>query len=249
MRLVIDGVSRVFECLDAGIRGIEELHLRAGAIHSDEEARLGPLCQRLGVRLFRHDDQDFKALRLRPEGCRQLFAIVNYHEQDGVDSLLAEAPLPSTTVLALDGVTDPGNLGAVLRSALWFGVKDVILPRNNSAAINDTVMLRSAGALAHLRIHQVNNLPGVLLQLREVGFRVLGTVLQEGQELASADLSEPLVIVLGSEGRGMRRMVKKACDLLVTLPGSSPIGSLNVSAFAAVILYQRWTALHGQRQQ
>jgi 23S rRNA (guanosine2251-2'-O)-methyltransferase len=181
-----------------------------------------------------------------PAGCRSVFALLNYEETEGLEDLL-DLPVGDRGILALDGITDPGNLGAMIRSAVWFGVTDLILPRNNAAALNEAVLLRSAGALAHARIYRVNNLVRALEQLKEAGYWILGTSLTAKEDLAGADLSGPLVMVIGSEGKGMRRLVEASCDRLVKLAAPrAPIGSLNASAFTAVLLYQRWLSCAGK---
>ncbi len=247
MRLSVDGLSRVLECLAAGAGGLGAVVICEGALSREELQRLEGQAQHAKVPTQVLPRDRFLAHPACPAGCRSTFALLDYEETEGLDDLL-ELPVANRGILALDGITDPGNLGAMIRSAVWFGITDLILPKNNAAALNEAVLLRSAGALAHARIYRVNNLVRALEQLKEAGYWILGTSLGAKEELAGADLSGPLVMVIGSEGKGMRRLVEQSCDRLVKLGApQSPIGSLNASAFTAVLLYQRWLSCAGKK--
>ena len=140
-------------------------------------------------------------------------------------------------VVALDGVTDPRNLGAVVRSAAAFGAHAVVLPERRAAGMTATAWRTSAGAAARLPVARVTNLTRTLRSLQNQGFTVLG--LDADGEVASDDLSvgtDPVVIVVGSEGRGLSRLVGEACDQLVSIPMTSDTESLNASVAAAVLL-------------
>lgn len=144
----------------------------------------------------------------------------------------------TATVLALDGITDPQNLGAILRTAECFGVKLVILPKNNSASIdNPAVAKTSSGAINFLKIAVVNNLSQAIDLCKEHGFWVSGTSLGHNSvSLDKFEVANKLVWVMGSEGSGMRRLVSEHCDYLVTIPMSGNTQSLNVSVATGVVL-------------
>ncbi len=140
-------------------------------------------------------------------------------------------------VLVLDGITDPHNLGACLRTASAVGVHIVIAPRDRAAGLNATVRRAASGAAEHLPFIQVTNLVRTLKQLQDNGLWVTGTAM-EGNNIYQSDLTGPQVIVMGGEGRGMRRLTREHCDQLVYIPVSRDVGSLNVSVAAGVMLYE-----------
>jgi 23S rRNA (guanosine2251-2'-O)-methyltransferase len=154
------------------------------------------------------------------------------------DDLLATAEEATAPLLvALDGVTDPRNLGAVIRSAAAFGAQGVFLPSRRSAGMTATAWRTSAGAAARLPVAQVTNLTRALKQCQQQGFLVAG--LDADGELPLYQLEaavDPLVLVIGSEGRGLSRLVGETCDMRVSIPIASSVESLNASVAAAVAL-------------
>jgi 23S rRNA (guanosine2251-2'-O)-methyltransferase len=161
------------------------------------------------------------------------------HELDelaqGKDPVTGAAPF----LLAVDGVTDPGNLGALLRSAECAGVTGVLLPRHRAAHLSPTVTKAAAGAIEHLPMALVGGLPAALSRLSDLGVWVLGL---DGDAPASLfDLTlaaEPVVLVLGSEGKGLSRLVAQRCDTLVSIPLRGSMASLNVSAAGTLACYE-----------
>lgn len=141
------------------------------------------------------------------------------------------------TVVILDGITDPHNLGAIIRSCDCFGVDAIILPKDNSASINPTVAKVSAGAVNNLPIIVVNNLVRVMEDLQEAGFWIAGTALDDTSvDLFDFQPSNKMVWVMGNEGSGIRRLVAETCDYLVSIPMSGKTQSLNVSVATGVVL-------------
>jgi 23S rRNA (guanosine2251-2'-O)-methyltransferase len=146
---------------------------------------------------------------------------------------------PSAFLVALDGVTDPGNLGAVLRTAEACGATGVILPRHRSAHITPTVAKAAAGAIEYLPIALVAGIPAALE--RAAREKVWSVGLDGGSEQTIDDLAvatEPIVVVLGAEGRGLSRLTRDRCDLVVSIPMRGKIASFNVSAAAAIVLHE-----------
>jgi 23S rRNA (guanosine2251-2'-O)-methyltransferase len=141
-------------------------------------------------------------------------------------------------VVALDQVTDPHNLGAVCRSAEAAGASGVVIPVRRSAAVTAATCKSAAGAVEHLPVARVPNLADWLAQAKDSGAWIYGAASEAAATYTDADLGGKLVLVLGSEGRGLRRRVAEACDLLVSVPTRGRIGSLNVSAAAAVLLFE-----------
>jgi 23S rRNA (guanosine2251-2'-O)-methyltransferase len=149
-------------------------------------------------------------------------------------SAWGEAPL----LLALDGVQDPHNLGACLRTAWAAGVQGVIVPADRAVGLTPVVRKVAVGAAEHVPLFQVTNLARTLRMLGDAGFRILGADAHASQSLYQADLSGPLVWVLGAEGSGLRRLTQEACDLRVTIPLDAAAESLNVSVAAGVVLFE-----------
>ncbi len=162
-------------------------------------------------------------------------------------SELTAAEGEQALIIALDGVTDPHNLGAVIRTAAAFGAAAVIVAKDRSAPLNDAAVRASAGGVAHVPLMRVTNLSRALRQLTTQGYWVMGTAADAGTTVWDADLAGAIVLVLGAEGDGMRRGVASACDLTLHLPLPGAIGSLNVSVFAGIacaeVARQRRSAL------
>lgn len=140
--------------------------------------------------------------------------------------------------LVLDGVTDPHNLGACLRTADAAGVTAVIVPKDNSAALNGTVRKVASGAAETVPFVQVTNLARTLRLLQEQQVWVLGTAGEASQSLFAADFSGPVALVMGAEGEGMRRLTRETCDELIAIPLAGQVSSLNVSVAAGVCLFE-----------
>jgi 23S rRNA (guanosine2251-2'-O)-methyltransferase len=141
-------------------------------------------------------------------------------------------------ILALDSIQDPQNLGAIIRSAVAAGCKYLILPKDRAAQIIGTVAKTSAGAVFHINVCRVTNLVSTIDALREAGIWVFGATVGEPQTIYQADFSVPVCLVIGNEEKGIRPLVKKHCDVLVTIPMSSELNSLNASVAAGVILFE-----------
>ncbi len=142
-------------------------------------------------------------------------------------------------LLILDGVQDPHNLGACLRTAEGAGVLAVVVPRHHAAPVTETVARISCGGAAHVPVVSVGNMARFLERIREDhGLRVVGTADEAGAELYECDLTGPLAIVLGAEGEGMRRLTREGCDALIRIPMLGQVPCLNVSNAAAVCLYE-----------
>ena len=153
---------------------------------------------------------------------------------------------PQPLVLVLDGVTDPHNLGACLRSADAAGVDAVVTPKDNSAELNATARKVASGAADSVPLVRVTNLARTLRSLKELGLWIVGTTGEADTLLYDQDLRLPSVIVVGAEGPGMRRLTTEACDFLVKLPMAGDVSSLNVSVATGVCLFEavRQRALH-----
>lgn len=154
-----------------------------------------------------------------------------------LDEIIASELSPDR-ILILDGITDPRNFGAILRTAEAVGVRHIIIPKDRSAGITPVVYKASAGAISHLRVYRVTNLRRAISSLKAKGFWIVGLDADAKQDYASQQYPKKLGIVLGSEGRGIRPLISNECDYLVRIPMKGKISSLNVSVAGAVLLYE-----------
>ncbi len=138
----------------------------------------------------------------------------------------------------LDSIQDTHNLGAILRTAECTGVHGVIITKHNSAPVNETVVKTSAGATEHIKMCSVNNLANALKELKEKGFWIIGTSLEDAVDYTTVDYKIPAAIVMGNEEKGIRRLTADLCDTLIKIPMGGKIQSLNVSVAAGVILFE-----------
>jgi len=154
-----------------------------------------------------------------------------------LDEVLAGFGSPAL-LLVLDGVTDPQNLGALVRSAHALGAHGVVLPKDRAAGVTPAAFKAAAGALEHCPVARVTNLSRALERMKEQGIWTVALAAEADQELSALDLTVPTALVLGSEGAGVRPLVRKTCDHLARIPMAGQVGSLNVAAAGAVALYE-----------
>ncbi|HVZ73523.1 MAG TPA: 23S rRNA (guanosine(2251)-2'-O)-methyltransferase RlmB [Polyangia bacterium] len=160
-----------------------------------------------------------------------------YATLDEILAVAAKTNEPALVVL-LDGITDPHNLGAIVRSAEVLGAHGVVIPEHRAAPVTPSAVKASAGATERVRIAKVLNLNRAIDKLREKGLRVLGAGAGQGERLDAADLKGPVGLVVGAEGKGMREAVARRCDGLFHIPQRGAVSSLNASVAAAIALYE-----------
>ncbi|MBQ6401147.1 MAG: 23S rRNA (guanosine(2251)-2'-O)-methyltransferase RlmB [Firmicutes bacterium] len=201
-------------------------------------AKIAAMAEEQGIPVEYRDRQELD--RLAEGAAHQgVIAMAEEYSYSSVEEILAfarkkeEPPL----LVILDGLEDPHNLGAILRTAECAGVHGVIIPKNRSVRVNQTVWKTSAGAAQHVRCAQVTNLSRLIGQLQEEGIWVCACDM-DGGTCWETDLTGPLAIVIGSEGRGISRLVREHCDLAVSIPLHGQVNSLNASNAAAVIIYE-----------
>ncbi len=157
---------------------------------------------------------------------------------DDFSSSLVAAEEENNKLLLLDSIQDPGNLGSILRTALAAGFKHVLMTSERSAPLSAAVVMSSAGALAHLQICRVVNLANAMDSLKEQGFWFYGSVVDaDAQSVYDVDYSGRVGLVIGSEGKGIRPLIKKKCDFLLTIPMKSGFDSLNASVAAGILMF------------
>jgi len=156
-----------------------------------------------------------------------------------LDKILSEAKKTSLPlILILDEIQDPHNVGAILRSAECSAVNGVILTKHHSATITSTVTKTSAGATEHLKICQVNNLSQTIDELKEKGFWIIGSSLENAKNYTEVDFKIPIALIVGNEEKGIRKLTASKCDFLVKIPMNGNIQSLNVSVATGILLFE-----------
>lgn len=171
-------------------------------------------------------------------------ALIDEYKMYTLEEVLADIPEGKTPLLLmLDGLEDPHNLGAILRTCDCVGVDGVILGKHRSVALTPTVAKVSTGAIETVKVAQVTNLSRTLQQLKEVGYWVVGADMERAQNYREASYDMPLVLVIGSEGFGISSLVRKNCDFCVKLPMIGKVSSLNASVACGILLYE----IYGKR--
>jgi 23S rRNA (guanosine2251-2'-O)-methyltransferase len=168
-----------------------------------------------------------------------IVAEVDNYEYCSIEEVLEHAALKGEPpfLLMLDGLEDPQNFGSIIRSAEAAGVHGVIIPRHNSVEVTPAVARASAGAVEHMKVVLATNLVNTIRYLKEQGLWAVGADM-DGSDYSRVAIPSPTVVVIGGEGRGIRRLVKENCDLVVKIPMYGQVNSLNASAAAAVILFE-----------
>ena len=162
------------------------------------------------------------------------------HEYATIDDILEEAATrgQEPLIVICDELTDPHNLGAIMRSAECAGAHGVVIPKRRSVGLTATVAKASAGAVEYMKVARVTNINNAINELKEKGVWVFGTAAEGSIPMYKADLTGPAAIVIGNEGDGMSPLVRKNCDVMVSIPMQGRISSLNASAAAAILLYE-----------
>jgi 23S rRNA (guanosine2251-2'-O)-methyltransferase len=229
----------VRELLIAGTRKVHEVWLSSELAGDDAVADIVALAHanRVPVIHVARGKLDAKARTEAPQGVLALAASIPEAElADLVRRHRGHQPF----LIAIDGVTDPGNLGAIIRNAEGAGVDGLLLPRHRTVHVTPTVAKASAGAVEHVPIALVPGLPATLARLRDLGIWVVG--LDDAAERSLFDIGdlaeEAVCMVLGAEGAGLSRLVRERCDLVVSIPMHGRIESLNVAAAAALATYE-----------
>lgn len=239
MRRVLLGVRAVREALAARAQSVAVVYLH-------EDSARGALRDVLNDAKNRGVATEFRpmeALDALAEGERHQGVVALSGEDFAYASFeqvldRAVAAGPSGYLVALDEVTDPHNFGAIIRSAVAFGATGIVTMKDRASPVTPTVVRASAGATEHATVARVTNLSRALDAAREAGLVTVGLDAEGAAELAATDLTVPCCVVVGSEGRGLRRLVRDRCDVLAKIPMAGPIASLNASVAAAITLYE-----------
>jgi len=229
--VLIYGVHPVLEALRAG--GVKRIRV---ADRGDRARPVVDLAEAQGVQVERVSADVIE--RLAPGATHQgVVAEVDDARSYGIEELVAGAPAVPLIVV-LDGIEDPHNLGAILRTADAAGVDGVVVQSRRSAARGGAVAKASAGALSHARLAEVVNIARALDELKALGVWTVGLAGEADRSYDAVDLTAPTAIVMGAEGPGLRRLVREKCDFLVAIPMRGHVGSLNVSVAAGIALFE-----------
>ncbi len=235
----VEGRQAVRELLIAGRRKVQEIWLTTDLLDDDAVADIVALARanRVPVAGVARGKLDARARTEAPQG---VIAFAAPLPEADLGELIRRRPGKPPFLVAIDGVTDPGNLGAIIRNCEGAGVHGVLLPRHRAVHVTPTVAKASAGAIEHVPMALVGGLPATLSRVRDAGIWVVG--LDDAAERTLFDIGdlarEGVCLVLGAEGAGLSRLVRERCDLLVAIPMRGRVGSLNVSAAAALATYE-----------
>jgi 23S rRNA (guanosine2251-2'-O)-methyltransferase len=230
----LTGIHAVREALAAG-RPLERIVVARGR-HGERIEEIVRLARELGVPVRFEERVQLDRLAGREEH-QGVVGVAAAKQTATLEQLVATAGAETLLVL-LDGIEDPRNLGAIVRSALAAGAAGVVIAERRAAGLTDTVSRAAAGALEHLPVARVGNLARAMEELKEAGWWLVG--LEERAEKAHTeqDLTGKIALVLGGEGKGLHELVRKRCDFLVAIPTVGPVRSLNVSVAAGVVLFE-----------
>lgn len=239
--MYINGRNAILEALRAG-EGVEKVFIMFG-LEGEAVNRLRAEAKRAGVPCTTVDRKRFGDLeRAAGFGARSqgVIAVVSEVEYADIEALVQDVYERGDTPLVgvLDGITDPHNVGAIIRSAECAGLQGVLLGKRDSSGITDVVMKTSAGAARHLPIGRVSNIGDVLIGLKQEGVAVVGLDEKGDMNYTDYDFTRPTAIVIGSEGEGISTRVRKLCDVRLSIPMGGIISSLNASVAAGIVFFE-----------
>ena len=233
----LEGRNALTEALRSG-RTIDKVLIAAGETDKGLQ-RLAAQAKEAGAVVVPVDRRKLDMMSVT-KAHQGVIAMVAAREYYTIDDLLEEAAQRGENALLVicDELTDPHNLGAIIRSAECAGAHGVIIPKRRSVGLTATVAKASAGAVEYMKVAKVTNINAAMDELKEKGVWIFGTAAEGSIPMYQADLTGPTAIVIGSEGDGMSRLVQKNCDVTVHIPMKGRISSLNASAAASILLYE-----------
>jgi 23S rRNA (guanosine2251-2'-O)-methyltransferase len=232
------GIHPVASALAAGSQGIHRL-LLANEVHNPRALELETQARQLGIKVERCPRRDLDRLSEgeRHQDVLAEFAVTNTFGEADLPALL-DGIVGTPLILVLDGVQDPHNLGACLRTAEAAGVQLVIVPKDKSASLTPVARRAAAGAAETLNIVTITNLARVLRLLKDRGIWLAGAEDEASLEIHQSELRGPLALVMGGEGKGLRRLTSELCDYHIRIPMAGSVSSLNVSVATGVCLFE-----------
>lgn len=239
---ILYGVHPVVETLRAGKRQIEEIYLAREFV---QDSDLSIELKKAEHPVRRIPGNEITSLTGTPHH-QGIAARVGPFPFVDLQTILSSIPTARSVLLILDGIQDPANLGNILRTAECFGADGVLLTKDRCAPVTSVVEKASAGASAHIPVTRVVNLVRSIEQLKQAGYWIYASDPRSGEAYYRVDLTGRIGLVLGSEGKGTRRLVRERCDALLSIPLAGNIDSLNVSQTAAVLLSESLRQWKGQ---
>ena len=233
----LEGRNALQEALRSG-RTVDKVFIAAGEIDRGLQ-RLAAEAKEAGAVVVPVDRRKLDAMSFT-HAHQGVIALAAAHVYYSIDDILEEAASrgEAPLIVICDELSDPHNLGAILRSAECAGAHGVIIPKRRSVGLTATVAKASAGAVEYMKVARVTNISAAIAELKQKGVWVFGTAAEGSIPMYQADLSGPAAIVIGSEGNGMSQLVRKNCDVMVNIPMKGRISSLNASAAASILLYE-----------
>lgn len=229
MATIITGKNTVLEAIKAG-RKVYELYYQKG---TNED-----VCEVAKTNALKIKEYDKEGLmKILPPNNQGVGALVDDYQYKKLDEVLKK-PSDRKLFVMLDSLEDPHNLGAILRSADAFSADAVIIPKNRSVKLNSTVAKVSTGSIEYVDVVEVVNLNQTIKTLKDNGFWIVGTDADTPQTIHDIDVDTNVCLVIGSEGKGISRLVKENCDYIVKIPMTGHVNSLNASVSAGLIIYE-----------
>ena len=233
----IEGRNSVLELLESG-KDINKIFVTRGEKHGSIN-KIIAIAKERKIIIVEKDRKQMEEMA-QEENYQGVIAIVPPFEYVEIEDILqiAKERNEDPFILILDGIEDPHNLGSIIRTAETAGVHGIIIPKRRAASVNSTVNKTSAGAVEHMKIARVNNISDSIEELKKQGLWICGTDIETNKYYYNQDLTGPLGIVIGNEGKGISEKVKKNCDFLVKIPMKGKITSLNASVSTGIIVYE-----------
>ena len=233
----LEGRNALTEALRSG-RTIDKVFIASGETDKGLQ-RLAAMAKDAGAVVVPVDRRKLDQMS-QSHAHQGIIALAAAHEYATVEDILAEAESrgQNPLIVICDELSDPHNLGAILRTAECAGAHGVIIPKRRSVGLTAVVAKASAGAIEYMKVARVTNIAATIKELKSAGIWVFGTAADAQCQLYQADLKGPTAIVIGSEGQGMSRLVQENCDVTVSIPMQGRISSLNASAAASILLYE-----------
>lgn len=234
---IIEGRNAVIEALRAGTQ-IDKIFIMKGEVDT-ALGHIASTARSQGIVVADADKRKLDGMS-RTHAHQGVIALAAVREYVSVDDILADAAAKNEPplIVVCDEISDPHNLGAIIRTAYCAGAHGVVIPKRRSAGLTSVVAKTSAGAVSHMKVARVPNIPSLLKDLKKQGVWVFGTAANGTTGLYDTDLKGAAAIVIGSEGDGMTRLAAENCDFLVSIPMKGDLNSLNASASAAILLYE-----------
>lgn len=231
---IVIGRNGVLELLKSG-RAVESILLASGD-HQGSILRIAAMAKEAGIPVKEASPAKLDSMcgRQNHQGVIAITGVAAYAELEDIYKKAGDSPL---FVIIADDITDPHNLGAIIRTAEAAGAHGIIIPKRGGVGLTVTVAKTSAGAVEHLPVVRVPNLAATVEQLKKQGVWVYGTDM-EGQCWCEIDYTGPVALVVGSEGKGMSRLLTEKCDFIASLPMYGEVGSLNASVAAGIVMYE-----------